>query len=333
MQKDKDILQFLKSLEPDTRHQGSNTPLPEDEAKSSQSLQKLWELTGQYNGAPKVDENDAWQRFKDKTGKITPSETGRIRQMPARRTTPRWINYAAAAALLALVWWGWQKMESNGSWTEVATLANEKKSIQLPDGSTVVLNRNSTLRFQNNKAWTNKRLVELDGEAFFDVATDSLHHFTIIAAEAEVEVLGTSFNVRNYANEAEVEVSVATGTVALRDKKRPADQTIIKAGHKSRLTRRQELVENSLADANDHAWRTGQLKFASKKVETAIKDIERYYDVQLDISQSQINGCSLTLNFEKEPISRVLGILKKVYGVEVRSTGANRYALIGGKCS
>lgn len=332
MQNDKDILQFLKSLESKRDDQRTHTPLAENEGQTDPALQKLWDLAGQYKGTPQFDENAAWQRLKDKAGKPS-ANTGHIRQLPVRKTRPAWFNYAAAAVLLALVWWGWQKMDAQGNLIEVATMAQEKKSVQLPDGSTVVLNSNSKLRFQHNDNWINKRLVELEGEAYFDVATDSLHRFVIEAGEAEVQVLGTSFNVRNYAGEAQVEVSVETGVVALRDKRRPEEQTLVKAGQKGSLSLGRKVIEDGLADANDHAWRTGRLKFASKKMEVAVKDIERYYGVQLDIAQSEIGNCSLTLNFEKEPISRVLSILKKVYHVEIKSTGPNRYAIIGGKCS
>lgn len=335
MQPEKNILQFLKSL--DSRSQQAADGDSTERSPSTKDpnhdphLQKVWDLAGQYKGGTQFDSEAAWQRFKTQTNNTSKAKPD-IRQLPPRSVF-RWQRYAAAAVFLALVWWGWQRIgQNNGDWVEVIASANERNTFQLPDGSTVTLNHNSKVRFQNNESWRFNRQLELEGEAFFEVASDSLHRFLVKAGNAEVLVLGTAFNVRHYLTEAAVEVEVEKGVVELRDRRKPKDGIRIKAGQKSALAEGKKPALAPAPELNGQAWRTGRLKFASKPVKEAIKEIERYFEVKIDISQSEISNCILTSNFEKESINRVLRSFVKVYGVEIRATGSNSYVVIGGKC-
>ncbi len=95
---------------------------------------------------------------------------------------------------------------------------NDEKNIkvELPDGSTIFLNRNSQLSYRSNFNGRGRN-VNLKGEAFFEIAPDATKPFIIDAGNARVRVVGTSFNVITRNSESAVEVYVKTGKVLLSD--------------------------------------------------------------------------------------------------------------------
>jgi ferric-dicitrate binding protein FerR (iron transport regulator) len=104
-------------------------------------------------------------------------------------------------------------MTAEKSFCEVRTKAAEMKQIELPDHSHIWINSASVVRY-DSITFTNNRNIYLDeGEAFFDVAKDKKHPFTVIASKISTRVLGTSFNVKSYKNLAYAAVDVKTGKV------------------------------------------------------------------------------------------------------------------------
>ena len=99
-----------------------------------------------------------------------------------------------------------------------ATTGNDEKNLRvtLPDGSSVILNRNTRLSYRSNFGRSGRN-VSLDGEAFFEITPDKSNAFTVDAGKAMIKVLGTSFNVITNNDESAVEVFVETGHVMLYD--------------------------------------------------------------------------------------------------------------------
>ncbi len=98
--------------------------------------------------------------------------------------------------------------------TEIANTERPFKYVQLPDGSSVVLHRNSTLKYP--KAFNgDKREVYLTGEAFFEVTKNPEQPFFVYAGELVAKVHGTSFGIKAVADEAKITVAVKTGKVSV----------------------------------------------------------------------------------------------------------------------
>ena len=94
----------------------------------------------------------------------------------------------------------------------VYTTTTERDTVTLDDGTTVIMNVNSELRYAQSST---KRSVELEGMAYFDVARDESKPFVIVAGEGEVTVLGTKFTVENIEDRERICVSVNEGKVKL----------------------------------------------------------------------------------------------------------------------
>src|SRR5690625_1241478 len=153
-------------------------------------------------------------KIKNQSEKLSPSGHPRLsRKIAIKPSRNHTALVMAAIVLLALSSISiftshhfWDKPEAES--TVYTTANNEQRIITLPDGSNVRMNRNSRLTVSNDAF----RTIHLEGEAFFDIKTDPDHPFKIYIDEAVVEVLGTSFNVKEEGEE--IMVAVQEGLVA-----------------------------------------------------------------------------------------------------------------------
>lgn len=126
----------------------------------------------------------------------------------------RWLAYAAVVLLMStfsMVFY-FHKTTTPIDYAELSNPNGQHSRILLPDSSIVYLSGGSKIRYEKTFLGT-KRMVYLDGEAFFDVVHQSKRPFVVKSGEITTIVLGTSFNVKAYASENKVDVTVRTGKV------------------------------------------------------------------------------------------------------------------------
>jgi ferric-dicitrate binding protein FerR (iron transport regulator) len=168
------------------------------------------------------------------------------------------------------------------------TLVNPRgggtKEIVLGDGSRVVLNVASVLTYPETFGPA-ARMVELAGEAYFEVAPDASKPFRVMIRDGQVEVLGTEFNIRAYADEQSGRTTLIQGQVEV---KCGSAQEKLEAGQQAEIrytsTGNAEAIRVSTVDANAVlAWRNGDFKCSDEDVYTVLKVISRYYNVEIEI--------------------------------------------------
>ena len=149
--------------------------------------------------------------------------------------------------------------------------------LSLPDGSKVWLNAASSIRYP--VAFNgNERKVEVSGEVFFEVTPKAKQPFIVqIDQRAEVDVLGTSFNVNAYQNEPEITTTLIEGVVRVRGEGK--DNELLSPGQKAAIGK--NIV---VSDANIEgitAWKNGSFYFNHMKITEVMRQIERWYDVEV----------------------------------------------------
>ncbi|MDN5288008.1 MAG: hypothetical protein JWR38_4282 [Mucilaginibacter sp.] len=194
----------------------------------------------------------------------------------------------------------------------------------LPDGSKVLLNAASSLRYP--AAFTGKeRKVELTGEAYFEVIHNAKSPFRVITGGQVVEDIGTHFNVNAYDDEHLIKTTLIEGSVKLSAKDR---QVILKPGQQSRLN-----VDSAdqgikvIEDANVEeaiAWKNGYFRFNNNKIPEIMRQLSRWYDVDI-IYKGPVTNEGLNGKISRfKNISQVLQMLEstglvhfKIHGKEV----------------
>lgn len=184
--------------------------LAADPANISRFIQfeKIWEASKILAPESKIDEEQAWNTFKEKTTKLNKKEEAVVLPLKKNYT---WLKVAAVFVLAIGAWTLYQLMAPI-AYTEL-TASNEVLLRTLPDGSELTINKKTQLSYASD--FKNNRSVRLDsGEVFFSVAHDKTRPFVIKADQVSVEVVGTSFNVKHYSNQ--TQVIVETGIVKVR---------------------------------------------------------------------------------------------------------------------
>lgn len=306
----------------------------EPNRKFFEQMVDLWGAAADDNSEPWPTSTEvAWHRLEEKlfpAADVLQPSHAKIRPLNYRSVWLRRLAIAASLALVLVAGWQWQQQAQASQWTTVTTAANERKPIRLPDGTQVWLNAASSLRYQTD---FEVRTLELTGEAFFDVATDSLRPFQVLSGDALVTVLGTSFNLRAYPDEPEVEVSVQEGKVALAQRATPARQIELSAGKAGRYDKpsQQLNVDDEVAD-NTLAWKDRRLDFENAPMTEIAEAIQRYYKVQVVLENPQLGACRFTGEYEDVSLDDLLAILSASMELQLEAIDAGQVRISGEGC-
>ncbi|QOG02123.1 FecR family protein [Flavobacterium sp. MDT1-60] len=186
-----------------------------------------------------------------------------------------------------------------------------KQLIHLPDGSTVLLNDNSSLKYShsfNGKT----REVTLTGEAFFDIKRNEKKAFIVHTGKVQTKVLGTAFNINARNSSDDIEVTVARGKVQVGDTDKiygiitPNQQIKV---NKNTLSYHQ----NNVSAAVVTEWKSNYLILDDINMEEAVALISQKYKVQILLSNDKIKNCRITASFlNEEDLDHVLKVVCSV---------------------
>lgn len=181
----------------------------------------------------------------------------------------------------------------------------ERSRIVLPDSSVVWLNGGSQVRYA--KDFNRKdRLIELDGEAYFEVAKCQGKDFIVEVDDLQVRVFGTKFNVSGYREDEKIVTSLDEGSVALYLKSASDTGFIrLKPNEKMIFTRADRKFQKEIfSDAR--SWKDGYLAFYQDDLENMVRKIERRYDVKIKMESVKKNNYLYTGTFSDESLQDIL---------------------------
>jgi transmembrane sensor len=241
------------------------------------------------------------------------------------------LRVAAAVATLLVAVAGYYMVTKGTVNTFIVNATQDRHEVVLSDGTKVLLRSGAQLRYTSDFNKT-KRIVELDGEAFFDVKHDNVNHFCVKTNKEEViEVLGTTFNVQE--GEKNTTVTVKEGKV--RFSISSANQEIIlttgQQGEHNKVT--SKLSRRDKINPNEFAWVTDELVFSDTPLSQAVKDLEKYYHVKIKIDNILLNQCPYSARLNGQSIQQVLEGLKTIFHFSSIEQNANdAFVLKGGNC-
>jgi transmembrane sensor len=160
----------------------------------------------------------------------------------------------------------------------ITTPRGGKYQIELADGTMVWMNSSSSLRFPVAFAGKERR-VEITGEAYFEVSRNKAMPFVVKVNSAEIQVLGTHFNVMAYNDEEELRTTLLEGSVNFVN---GSDRQALRPGQQSRLDRNGKVKVLNDVDIDEvMAWKNGYFRFQDSDIETVIRQLVRWYDVEV----------------------------------------------------
>lgn len=185
------------------------------------------------------------------------------------------------------------------------TPRGEKSMVTLPDGSEVWLNANSRLIY--NSFASNRRQVELKGEAFFKVAHNKMAPFVVRTNECDIKVLGTTFNVMAYDEFGRKEITLIEGKVNI---EMDGSEQVLKPGQALILKDRHAEIKEVNASQSS-AWVDNKFNFKDIPLSELMKRLENWYDVDITLENKLGKDVNFTGTFKnEETIWQVLDAIK-----------------------
>ena len=303
------IIKSLKNTLPDTEKTAFDKwiAVPENEALY-RKVSAVWSDARAKASSARPDERKAWRKI-----------SAMVNGMSGRRY--RAIS-AVAASVAAVLITGlsmyvvtdltYDRVLADASFSNVAG----KTVATLPDGSEVWLRNGS--RIDYGKDFGRKtRTVSLSGEAFFDVAKDASRPFRINVSGLGIEVLGTSFDVKECKDR--INVSLVEGTVRLvpdcytdNDFSRHDGTLVMTAGEVARYSKDDGMVSVSYGDASFRSlWAKESLSFRDDDIETVCGKLSVWYGVSIEIVAEVDHAARLSFTVTDEPLNVILSLIHR----------------------
>lgn len=267
-----------------------------------------------------------------------------------------WAATAAAACLLIfflLVWPEEKKAGKPMASNTISTRPGSKSKVELPDGTQVWLNADSKLTYGQNFSG-NTREVILTGEAYFDVAhatsveTGQRIPFIIHTPSIDIKVLGTAFNVRSYPGESTTETALIRGSVEITLHNSPDKKIILKPDEKlvvrndeatvtgGKTAKSDSIIADNAPmmtlsklhrykqDTGSHyetMWVKNKLAFENEPFDRMLPEIERWYNVTVQLKNESMNNLHFTGVFENKSLVDVMEALSLSRGFHYEIKG------------
>ncbi len=186
----------------------------------------------------------------------------------------------------------------------VSTGKGEEYHIELADGTRVWLDAESSIHFPTSFPGK-ERLVEITGQAYFEVAHNSEQPFRVKAGNQLIEDIGTAFNVNAYADEPVTRTTLLEGSIRIGDR-----GVILKPGEQARVDGGGGITVVSGVDLYEvMAWKNGRFGFDGASVEEIMTQLSRWYDIEV-IYHDKISEKFVAKISRNEPLSRMLNLLE-----------------------
>jgi ferric-dicitrate binding protein FerR (iron transport regulator) len=226
-----------------------------------------------------------------------------------------WWRVAAAAAVVVVVagavFWGVRRGGLVGRPASVAVAdvsaagvvqtmvtGDRKRVVHLPDGSMVLLNRNSRLDYPRVFGDTSREVV-LSGEAYFDVMHLAGRPFIVHTGKLSTRVLGTTFNIRAYPEDKAIAITVTSGRVQVLNER--ASVGMLVADQQIRYDVSGETIVQKKVDVRPLvAWRPSEVSFDDITMEEAARRVGEWFGVTVHFVNPALKDCRITASFYRE---------------------------------
>ena len=244
----------------------------------------------------------------------TQNKTGNVRRLITFTTRITAVLFLPLLIITAYLWFQNNSSTDEISLLEIAAPAGSRVHFELPDGTIGTLAGDSKLSY--NSDFKVNRELEINGQAYFDVAHDKKHPFRIAANGNTVEVIGTRFSLSACPDEDLTDLILEEGKVIFKSAL-AKEKYEMRPGE--RLLKQKGIVQRSTVETWKYtAWKDGRLVLRNDSMEELAKRIEKWYHVDVQIESPSLNEYTFRGVFEDESLEEVLGLLKMTSSINYK---------------
>jgi transmembrane sensor len=287
--------------------------------------------------APPEIAPDALSRLHARINERIDNPTLSVSKLNARRSNQKLYWYAAAVIALLLcsfiIYISQRTTPTAPSSSKIAQRVEggveeqvmpkgKRSTITLPDGTRVWLNADTKLTYAKDFHTGATRDVYLTGEAFFKVVSNKTRPFIVHTSDVDIRVLGTSFNVKAYQKEEEIETTLVEGKIAIEEEAGRENTTIL-PNQRAVFVKEQKklIVENNVETENYTAWKSGVLVFDDKPFYEIIPVLERWFNVTIHTGSNSNLDCRFTAKINNKSLEEVLELFESSDRIEYKIKG------------
>ena len=227
----------------------------------------------------------------------------------------QWFT-GAVATVIALIIGGiylFSLENESEQYNTILVPAGQRINLILSDNTNLWLNANTELRYPSEFSKDN-RTVYLDGEAYFEVSKNEKKPFIVKTSQGDIHVTGTSFNVEAYSKFNIFETSLFEGGV---DIYKEDVKLVSLKPNEIGILENNELLITGISDKDHYLWREGLIAFNNKKLEEVLVDLEKYFDVKIQISNSSLPQHTYTGKFrQSDGVEYALRVLQRSINIK-----------------
>lgn len=276
----------------------------EDNRLYYEEFLKIWEASGIIGQENTFDDSKAYTAFKSR------------REKKQRQTRLRYLRYAAVVIpFVILSYFSWMYLNGQNE-TPVSAVSNivvgkgSKTKLELADGTKIWLNAGSELQVDEHFT-SGKRLINLVGEAYLEVAKNEKSPFYIETTDVTVKVLGTKFNVNAYRENDKISVSLLEGAVEVISGKLKENSKMLKPNEVLRYEKTTEEVDiESEGVAELITWMRDGLIFDTETFEQIAYTLERHFNVKIQINKEGLKNRRFSGDFvNNETLDKIFSVM------------------------
>ncbi len=202
----------------------------------------------------------------------------------------------------------------NPSAIEIFSPQGARTHFQLPDGTQGWLNSGSSIKYESN--FEKYRNLSLTGEAWFEVVHNEKKPFVVRTSDLNIQVLGTKFNVTNFADENRTEVVLQEGKVQVTGNEKDFT-AVLKPNEKFSYDHKLQTSTIQTVNAeNLSAWKDGLLIFRNEPLSEVLKRIGRWYNVEINLTDVELSKFRYRATFQEEQLEEVIRLLSLTVPIE-----------------
>jgi ferric-dicitrate binding protein FerR (iron transport regulator) len=296
----------------------------QENMKYYQDMRKIHEHTHKLKTWQVFDTDAAWLRFKIKREE---RETLKVKS-ESRWIQLSWRIAASIVLMTGLSYVVYQQFFSTTDQISVTTIA-EAQQQELPDGTQVFLNKNSSVQYAFDQR-SDTRQATLNGEAFFTIA-DTEDQFLLEVEQVFIKDIGTAFNIKAYPTDSLIEVYVENGEVEFYTS---ADPGIRLQAHETGVYNKvlKTFTRKSDDNANAIAYKTNVFVFQDTRLQEVVETINEVCTVKLKLENEAVGNCRITVKFNNETIDVIAEVLASTLNLTTEKKD-NQIILKGNECS
>lgn len=298
-------------------------------ADQFESISKKWEGAAHSMKEVEFDVNEGFENFLSQTRKLKQKSEPRKKQLKIYSLFQNSVFVRAAASIafvfiistVLLYYLGvFNGKSSSVTWNEKVTQLGEKSTLTFLDGTKIILNAGSKLKYPTG--FSSTREVYLEGEAYFEVAHMDNSPFIVRSGSVSTEVLGTKFNIKAFPGENDIAVSLVEGKVKV---------SIANDGE-NLLSPNQQLTYNKTTNEDEVntfdlmqviGWKDNILIFDDVSLDKALTVLERLYSVKFELADKSLKELTIKANFENASFWTIVKVIKSLTDLEYKTEFKN----------